>query len=469
MSCAPRLASAAQPAVSAQGASQLVLYIANPGSSERLNLRAAPDTGSRSLGMYYNGVTATVLDNTNPGWAYVRIGSVQGWMMRQFLTPNASFQRSTPTYAVSNPKASDRLNLRAVPSAESMALANYSNGETVEVLGFVDDWFHVRVLSDSKTGYMLSRFLSPVGGYVAEPDGIADAVIHTTNTGRLNLRAQPSEASASLGLYYNGVMVRVLENVSDQWAKVRVGESAGTQTGYMRRAYLTICSQIDSYMYPHMSPAYIPADTEWPLYSEPRDISRESGYFSNRMPVEVMGVLPSGWWHVRLLGISGEPQTTGFIPAKYEAILNQRVAGIIAPGPSFALNLREAPDANAKILGRYYNGTLVTVLTDIDDQWAQVRIGDPGAAAVSGYMRKDMLTYNPYLTVNDHRPERRLSPNLSRVAMRFSPSDNPEFSVVYIPDARTFKVLGEYGGWLHVLDTWDYQIGFIDAKSMAGR
>jgi len=51
---------------------------------------------------------------------------------------------------------------------------------------------------------------------------------------RLNLRQEPSTGAKSLGKYLNGVVVRVLENVNDRWAKVQVGDV----TGYMMREYL---------------------------------------------------------------------------------------------------------------------------------------------------------------------------------------------------------------------------------------
>ena len=56
---------------------------------------------------------------------------------------------------------------------------------------------------------------------------------------RLNLRAQPTKSAQSLGLYYTGVRVQVLEDLGE-WSRVRIamGESEKTVEGYMMNGYL---------------------------------------------------------------------------------------------------------------------------------------------------------------------------------------------------------------------------------------
>lgn len=57
---------------------------------------------------------------------------------------------------------------------------------------------------------------------------------------RLNLREGPSKSTASLGLYYTGVRVQVLEEL-DGWCRVRIatGESSSPVEGYMMSSYLS--------------------------------------------------------------------------------------------------------------------------------------------------------------------------------------------------------------------------------------
>ena len=69
----------------------------------------------------------------------------------------------------------------------------------------------------------------------AQADGAEYAVVYNPNTtDMLNLRQEPSIEAKSLGLYHTGVVVQVMENVNDQWAKVRVGNVCV----YMMRRYL---------------------------------------------------------------------------------------------------------------------------------------------------------------------------------------------------------------------------------------
>ena len=70
---------------------------------------------------------------------------------------------------------------------------------------------------------------------VACANGTEYAVVYAPNTGELSdLREEPSAGAASLGRYHTGVMVQVLENVDDEWARVRIGDA----TGYMLRRCL---------------------------------------------------------------------------------------------------------------------------------------------------------------------------------------------------------------------------------------
>ena len=52
---------------------------------------------------------------------------------------------------------------------------------------------------------------------------------------RLNLRAAPSREADSLGKYFSGVLVEVIEDDGGDWLRVRIG----TTEGYMMRRYLS--------------------------------------------------------------------------------------------------------------------------------------------------------------------------------------------------------------------------------------
>lgn len=68
--------------------------------------------------------------------------------------------------------------------------------------------------------------------------GNAYAVVHNPDAAdRLNLRAAPNKEAESLGKYYNGVGVQILEELNNGWVRVRIG-NRGVAEGYMMKAYL---------------------------------------------------------------------------------------------------------------------------------------------------------------------------------------------------------------------------------------
>mgnify|MGYP000041902695 CR=1 FL=1 len=68
--------------------------------------------------------------------------------------------------------------------------------------------------------------------------GNAYAVVHNPDAAdRLNLRAAPNKEAESLGKYYNGVGVQILEELNNGWVRVRIG-NRGVAEGDMMKAYL---------------------------------------------------------------------------------------------------------------------------------------------------------------------------------------------------------------------------------------
>lgn len=61
--------------------------VANPDSHDRLNLREAPSTKSRSLGKYCSGTQVRDLDygEATDGWVHVSVDGLEGYMMDQYL------------------------------------------------------------------------------------------------------------------------------------------------------------------------------------------------------------------------------------------------------------------------------------------------------------------------------------------------------------------------------------------------
>ncbi len=56
---------------------------------------------------------------------------------------------------------------------------------------------------------------------------------------KLNLRAEPSRESNSLGMFYSGVQVTVLSDAGGGWFKVSIGGEQSCVSGYMMGDYLS--------------------------------------------------------------------------------------------------------------------------------------------------------------------------------------------------------------------------------------
>lgn len=142
------------PALSESGTA---LYINMRSSTGRLNLRKSASTSAKSLGLFYTGTPLTVLSYTRTGWAYVRIGQMEGYVDADYLTESQP-TRYGESRVVQNGRASG-LNLRALPATGGELLAFAENGERVTVLGELNDgWCYVSY--NGMLGYMLGSGLS---------------------------------------------------------------------------------------------------------------------------------------------------------------------------------------------------------------------------------------------------------------------------------------------------------------------
>ncbi len=187
---------------------------------------------------------------------------------------------------------------------------------------------------------------------------------------QLHLRAAPEDAADSLGAYYNGTSVTILDDKDPYWARVRIGVPPGSAEGYMRKSFLTKGSDKGS----SAMPEYISTASTWELMDQPSDTasSRTQGQGEAFL---LMG-LGSGWWHV----ISRDLQLSGYVRAG--SLQRPSSAVIRSASPEGSAHLRAEPDKSAASLGQYYTGVRVTFLGYCQDKpWASVRIGP-----LEGYM-----------------------------------------------------------------------------------
>jgi len=134
------------------------------------------------------------------------------------------------------------------------------------------------------------------------------------------------------------------------------------------------------------------------------------------------------------------------------------VAYVNNPNPADRLNLRTKPSTSAVSLGKYYNGTSVTLLGDAGNGYWHVRI-DP----LEGYMDAAYLTRNiddvtfamPTLIVSDP----------GGAAVRSQPSQTAKVLYTCGYNSSVFNVLSvRADGWLHIAGPGEH--GFIRADQL---
>ena len=174
------------------------------------------------------------------GWWRVSVDGQVGFMNSDFLregilTPEESLAEGgggsqgipQPGYAVvTNPRATQVLNLREQPSTTSRVLGQYRNGERLTVLAQGTEW--CRVMDENAVvGYMMTDYLS-LRNLPATP---TMTVSHPQKS-FVNLRTGPSTLTGSVLLRLpHGAKVVVLVP-GDGWVKVRYNGYTGYAMSY---------------------------------------------------------------------------------------------------------------------------------------------------------------------------------------------------------------------------------------------
>lgn len=217
--------------------------------------------------------------------------------------------------------------------------------------------------------------------FAAEP--IDWAVVSNPNPAdRLNLRKSASSTSESLGRYYNGTHVSILAYSGD-FAQVLIGRDNGDIMGYMQTKYLDTSAskaQVQA-----VFPSYSHSGKLTVYDSQTLQTVRAT---FNSPTVWVMGFTDTAW-HVLV------DDTTGFIKPGDKRLIDRpagnqaedlQTAVVNNPNPADRLNLRKEASAASDSLCRYYNGTRVAIVENVNAEWAKVKIG-----SLTGYMQRKFL------------------------------------------------------------------------------
>ena len=108
---------------------------------------------------------------------------------------------------------------------------------------------------------------------------------------RLNLRAQPDKKSTSLGKYYSGAPVRILEN-RGEWARVEI---LGVE-GWMMTQFLAIGEDMKNVTY--AGPQMQTVEGGAILYDAPEVMHAETPVDAGFSSMQIIGIADETWYHV---------------------------------------------------------------------------------------------------------------------------------------------------------------------------
>lgn len=206
----------------------------NASNQELLDLFSKPDTGAKSLGKYLNGTTVQVLD-TKDEWAHVQLYGAEGYMPLESLEFTDQFNSIIRiTWGRKRQGMREQLRLYAEPSEDAPSEA-VTEDVSMRILDTVGVWYHV--LLKGREGYVPVQNLNVVHSQLRNDEQAYTGYLVVANPNsqdRLHLREQPSTKSRSLGRYFNGTQVEVIDYGQDGWAHVRVED----KEGYMMLEYL---------------------------------------------------------------------------------------------------------------------------------------------------------------------------------------------------------------------------------------
>ena len=286
-------------------------------------------------------------------------------------------------------------------------------------------------------------------------------------TDRLNLRTEPRQDAISLGKYYTGVAVVLLGEQKNGYVKVKISP----MEGWMDAHYLTT-EVVNADALPMTTVSASSAN----FRPQPSYNSDVLDTYTRGTEITVLGVRDDGWLHVQTsLGVGfmrADLLSDAFSFHKDESgsqsggnasgsgtggqTSSANTAVVSNADPKTRLNLREKPDSGSAVLGKYYSGTVVTLLDEPKDGWVRVQIG----GTATGYMQTSYLVTNG-TTVQSAMPTPTIkNKGGSGLNLREKP-DTSSKSLGLYKNGTQVSVMGVYGGWVHV--TVDGKVGYMQA------
>ena len=155
----------------------------NSVTSDRVHLRQESSSTSNSLGLYFTGTPAIVLEE-DEYWTRVMVGTEKGYIHNSLLVTYPPVSKAR----LAEITAKGTLNLRARPSTDAQVITRLPEGMNLLVLGETHDhWSYVK--AGKLYGYVMNQYLdtdgyvSTVPGPAYVPDALLGRWVYTSGAG----------------------------------------------------------------------------------------------------------------------------------------------------------------------------------------------------------------------------------------------------------------------------------------------
>lgn len=128
------------------------------------------------------------------------------------------------------------------------------------------------------------------------------------------------------------------------------------------------------------------------------------------------------------------------------------------------LNMRETPDMSGAVIGQFYNGTFVTVVSYPNDQWVEVEV-----AGQRGYMMRSYLQFDPVnYAVKATAPTMTVrNLNGKGLNLRTAPYEGDGSGIIALfANGTTVTLIGTVGSWSYV--QIGGMTGFVLSSALVG-
>ncbi|PEK96001.1 C40 family peptidase [Bacillus mycoides] len=217
----------------------------NKVTADVLRVRTAPNTSSSVSGRVYEGQTLNVIGEEN-GWVKINHNGQTGYVSSQFVSGASSNTGSTSNNNNSNNEATvqpasgnytvnvSSLRVRTGPSTSHPTVGSVKQGQVVQVVGEVQDWFKINYAG--QTAYLSKDYVKKGGSNENGNQGnnqeqnnngtIQTGGTYVVNATSLRVRTGPAAYHSVIGGVLNGTTLNVVGS-ENGWFKVNYQGKTG--------------------------------------------------------------------------------------------------------------------------------------------------------------------------------------------------------------------------------------------------